>query len=479
MSAETRAIAPSDALDVELFISGAWCGGASSQPIIDPSTGEPVGRVALADRSALDEAIRAADQAFPAWAAMTGEARGAILRDAADLLAQRLPEIAAVLSRESGKTDGDATGELARSVDTLRWNGEQAGRTEGRILPGRAPGSHRLLVPTPLGVVAAFTAWNFPAVLTTRKLGAILAAGCTAVLKAAESAPATAAAIVRVLADAGAPAGTVNLVFGDPATVSQHVISAPEVRAVTFTGSTAVGRIIAGQAAAGLKRTVLELGGHAPVIIDADADALRAVRTTLPAKLGSAGQSCVAPTRYFVHRSHLEAVTRTLVDGFKRQIPGETVGPVIDEGRLDVLDQLVSDAQQRGATLLCGGHRLDRPGYFFAPTLLADVPADAEIMHEEPFGPIATINAFDTLDEAITAANATTYSFAAYVFTRSLITRQRVLADLEASNIGINQLAPSLPDAPIGGMRDSGVGYEGGRDGVAAFQHLRLISETL
>jgi succinate-semialdehyde dehydrogenase/glutarate-semialdehyde dehydrogenase len=420
------------------------------------------------------EAIAAAHAAFPAWAATPADARGAVLKRAAALLAERSADVAATLSREGGKTEAEARAEVGRAVETLAWNGEEAGRIEGRVLAGKTEGSRRLSLPTPVGVVAAFTAWNFPAVLATRKLGAILAAGCCGVLKAAEATPGTAAEVVRALADAGAPRGVVNLVFGDPPALSEQLIGAPEVRAVTFTGSTAVGRIIAGHAAAGPKRVVLELGGHAPVIVDADADIELAVTATLPAKLGSAGQSCVAPGRYFVHADRADAFAARFTDAMR----GAEIGPVIDAGRIAALERMTADAVARGGQLLCGGERIDRPGYFFAPTVLAGVPADADVMREEPFGPIAVINRFDDLGHAIAQANHTDYAFAAYLFTDSLRTRRRVLDELHASNLGINQMAPSLPDAPLGGMQASGVGYEGGREGIAAFQHLRLVSEA-
>jgi succinate-semialdehyde dehydrogenase/glutarate-semialdehyde dehydrogenase len=462
-------------MNVQLFVDGVWRDGAAGWlAVTDPATGQDAGRVALADAADLNAAIRAADEAFAAWAGLAADTRGATLKRAAALLAERTPTVAEILSREAGKTDAEARGELGRAVETLAWNGEEAGRVEGRVLAGKTGGSQRLSVPAPVGVVAAFTAWNFPAVLCTRKLGAILASGCTAVLKPAEAAPGTAAEIVRALADAGVPAGVVNLVFGDPAAVSEQLIGAPEVRAVTFTGSTAVGRIIAAHAARGPKRVVLELGGHAPVIVDESGDIELAVTATLAAKLGSAGQSCVAPSRYLVHERCADAFT----ERFTAAMAAAQTGPVIDAGRLAALERLVADAVARGATVRCGGSRLDRPGFFFAPTVLSDVPADAAILHEEPFGPIATVDRFSDLDDAIARANSTEYAFAAYLFTNSLRTRRRVIAGLHASNIGINQLAPSLPDAPLGGMQASGVGYEGGRDGIAAFQHLRLVSET-
>jgi succinate-semialdehyde dehydrogenase / glutarate-semialdehyde dehydrogenase len=463
--------------NTQLFIDGTWREGAGRLDVIDPATAHPAGSVALAGPDELDAALDAAQRAFPAWAATPGHDRGAILKRAAALLSERAGEVAAALSVESGKLPAEAAGEVARAVETLQWNGEEAGRIEGRVFgPAhpRAPGARRLSEPVPVGVVAAFTAWNFPAVLAARKLGAALAAGCTVVLKAAEATPRTAAEVVRALADAGLPAGAVNLVFGDPPRASEHLIGAPAVRAVTFTGSTAVGRIIAGLAVRGLKRCVLELGGHAPVIVAEDADVDLAVRATLPAKFGSAGQSCVAPSRFYVHAGRYEE----FVERFTAAARETPVGPVITAERLHAMRELTADAVAGGARVLCGGEADGGAGFHFPPTVLADVPDGARVMHEEPFGPIAALAPFTALDDAIERANGTEYAFAAYLFTDSVRTRDRVVAGLRASNIGVNQMAPSMPDAPLGGMQDSGYGYEGGRDGIQAFQHLRLVSET-
>jgi succinate-semialdehyde dehydrogenase / glutarate-semialdehyde dehydrogenase len=469
MSVETAA------RDAQLLIGGAWSDGAGGRlPLVDPATEATIGHVALAGPRDLDAAVAAAQRAFEPWAATPPHERGAVLLRAAALLRERTPAIAADLCAEAGKLEAEAAAELARAADTLQFNGEEAARIEGRVIAGRAAGGVRVSAPVPLGVVAAFAAWNFPAVLATRKLGAALAAGCTVVLKAAEQAPLTAAAVVRALADAGLPPGAVNLVFGDPARVAEQLIGAPAVRAVTFTGSTAVGRSIAALAAAGLKRCVLELGGHAPVIVAADADVGLAVRATLPAKLGSAGQSCVAPSRYLVHASRYEE----FCERFAAAARDAPVGPVANARRLAAMERLTADAVERGARLLCGGERAGDPGFFWAPTVLADVPGEAQVMQEEPFGPIAALAPFDELDDAIDRANATGYAFAAYLFTDSLRTREHVLARLRASNIGINQMAPSMPDAPLGGLDDSGYGYEGGRGGIHAFQHFRLITET-
>jgi succinate-semialdehyde dehydrogenase/glutarate-semialdehyde dehydrogenase len=483
MSAEVQA--PGAVGEVGLFVGGEWReGGTGRADVVDPSTERSTGSVALASPADLDDALDAATRAFPGWAATPSHERGAVLTRAADLLQERAPDIALALCAEAGKLPVEAAGELGRAIETLRWNGEEAGRLEGRLIQGRAPGSERLSVPTPVGVVAAFAAWNFPAVLASRKLGAALAAGCSVVFKAAEQTPRTAAEIVRAVADAGLPPGVLNLVFGDPAAVSAHVIPAADVRAVTFTGSTAVGRQIAALAARGPKRAVLELGGHAPVIVCEDADVELAVSATLPAKFGSAGQSCVAPSRYLVHASlYKELAERFMAAASALRVgapseDGAQLGPVISARRVGAMERLTADAARRGARVLCGGERLERTGFFWPPTVLADVAADALVMHEEPFGPIAAFAPFEDLDEAIARANDTDYAFAAYLFTDSLAARARVLRDLRASNLGINQMAPSMPDAPLGGTQDSGYGYEGGRDGIHAFQHFRLISEV-
>ncbi len=461
--------------DSRLFIGGAWRDCRAGQAdVIDPRTGEPTATVALASRADLDDALAAAEGASASWSAQPAHERGAVLKRAADLLETRADDVAAGLVLEGGKLPAEAAGEIARAVDTLRFNGEEAARVEGRIIQGRAPGATRLSIPTPVGVVAAFTAWNFPAVLATRKLGPILAAGCPVVLKAAEETPRTAGEVVRALADAGVPPGVVNLVFGDPAQVSQHLIGAPAVRAVTFTGSTAVGRIVARLAAAGPKRCVLELGGHAPVIVAQDADVELAVTSTLPAKFGSAGQSCVAPSRFYVHDSRYPE----FAERFTAAARIVEVGPVISERRLAAMEALVADARDRGARVLCGGERTGNGGYGFSPTVLADVPEEADLMREEPFGPIAALSPFRDLDDVLARANSTDYGLAAYVFTDSVRTRDHLVGGLRAGNIGVNQMAPSMPDAPLGGMQESGYGYEGGREGIEAFQHFRLVNQT-
>lgn len=483
MSAETTPAGPR--APVGLFIAGAWREGESGRaPVFNPATEVAEGAVCLASAAQLDQALAAAESARRPWAQTPAGERGAVLGRASALLRERTPQIARLLTLEQGKTLTESAGELGRAVETLAWNGEEAGRVGGRTLPGRARSAGRELVPAALGVVAAFTAWNFPAVLVTRKLGAALAAGCPVILKAAEEAPYTAAAIVQCLLDAGLLPGAIQLVFGDPPRVAAQLLASPVVRKVTFTGSTRVGKELAQLAAADLKRCTFELGGHAPVVVCADADIAAAVKATIPFKYTSAGQSCIAPSRFYIHRSrHDEFVDRFAAaskalrvgDGLVEE---SQMGPLANAGRVAAMERFTADAQRRGANLVTGGRRPQRPGWFWEPTVLTSVPEEALVMNEEPFGPIAPIAAFDEWDEVMARANRLAYGFAAYLFTGSLATAARFVEGIEAGNIGINQMSPSLPDAPVGGLRDSGYGYEGGREGIEAFLHFKLVSRT-
>ena len=470
---------------IKLFIDGVWrAGTAGEASVIDPATEEANGAVSLASTQDLDDAVASAASARKAWAAVPPAERGAILQRAAGLLRERTQAIARDLTLEQGKALAESAGEIGRSVETLAWNGEEAGRIGGRTIPGRAANSTRALVPSPVGVVAAFTAWNFPAVLATRKLGAALAAGCPVVLKAAEEAPYTAAAIVQCLADAGLPAGVVNLVLGDPPTVARHLIGAAEVRKITFTGSTRVGKELAKLAAPDLKRCTFELGGHAPVLLCEDGKVDAAVTATLAFKFTSAGQSCIAPSRFYIHRARyaefvdkFAAAARAIKVGNGLE-PDTRMGPLANTRRVSAMQRFAEDALAAGGSLVTGGHRLNSQGFFWAPTVLADVPDRALVMNEEPFGPVAPMAPFDEVEEAIARANRVPYGFAAYVFTQSSSVAAKFVAEIEAGNIGINQMSPSLPDAPVGGLKDSGYGYEGGREGIEAFQHMKLVSQT-
>jgi succinate-semialdehyde dehydrogenase/glutarate-semialdehyde dehydrogenase len=470
---------------VPLFIGDRWHpGSAGLLDVIDPATEATMGQVSLASAAELDAALASAATAQSSWRATPAGERGAVLVKAAQLLRARTADIARLLTLEQGKTLAESAGEIGRAVETLTWNGEEAGRIAGRTIPGRARGAQRQLVSSPIGIVVAVTAWNFPAVLVTRKLGAALAAGCPVILKAAEEAPYTAAAIVQCLADAGLPAGVVSLVFGDPPQVARHLLGSPVVRKLTFTGSTRVGKELARLAADDLKRCTFELGGHAPVILCADGDLDVAVKSTLAFKFTSAGQSCIAPSRFYIHRSRYEAfIERFAAAAQSLKVgnglaEGTQMGPVANPRRLAAMERFTRDAVARGAAIVTGGRRLEGSGFFWAPTVLRDVPDNALVMTEEPFGPIAPICTFGEVEEAIEKANALRYGFAAYIFTASLSTAARFVERIEAGNIGVNQMCPSLPDAPIGGLGDSGYGYEGGREGIEDFLHFKLVSQT-
>ena len=475
----------SNNFDAHLFINGQWQEGkAGKRDNVDPGNGQSIGIVSLATHDQVAAAIEAAEAAFPKWSKVPAVQRGIILKKASALLNERADELAHALLLEGGKTKVDAYGETNRTIEALAWNGEEASRVFGKVHTGVTEGSQRLSVPTPLGVAVTITPWNFPAVLVARKVGAALAAGCTVVLKASEFTPYSATVIIKALVEAGLPDGAVNLVFGDPAAVSEQLLSAPAVKIVSFTGSTHVGKLLAGQAAKNLTRCVFELGGHAPVIVWKDADPERVIQITAPAKFGTAGQSCVAPTRYLVHENLHDQIVKGLVAKAESlQIghgleEGTTLGPVAHAGRIKEFNDLIEDAVSKGAVIETGGQQVDRPGFFFKPTVLSNVPEDAKILFEEPFGPIATVQKITSVEQALKHANAAPYAFAAYLFTDSMRVRSQVVAELNASNLGINQTAPSLPDVALGGLGNSGYGYEGGSEGVLAYTQLKLINQS-
>ncbi len=464
-----------------LYLCGKWRPGKAGKfkPVIDPSTEQEVARVACAGSQDLEQALAAAEQSASMWRDTPAEERGRMLRVAADILRSRIDTASTILSEEQGKTIAQARGEFLRAIDTLTWNGNQAAVLSAPVPAGDGA---RVLVPEPAGVVAAFVPWNFPAVLTARKLGPALAAGCPVILKAPEEAPGAAAAIVACLAEAGIPSGVLNLVFGDPPAISAQLLASPIVRVVTFTGSTEVGRQLARLATDQLQRCILELGGHAPVLVFADSDLDAAARAIADYKFACAGQSCNAPSRIFVQSAVYDAFVQrlTAIAESIRVGPGNDpttqMGPVANPRRLEIMERMTLDATRRGATVATGGSRPKRTGYFWLPTILRDVPDSAAIMQEEPFGPILPTAPFATVEEAVMKANATRYGLAAYVFTGSAQLSEEVASRLVAGHVATNHLQGVPPDFPIGGINDSGYGYEGGVEGFRSFQSLKLIS---
>ena len=466
-----------------LFIDGTWREGRGGQrtAVLNPADESKLADLPLAEIADLDEALEAAARAFRLWRRTTAFERAAILERAAELLAERRAEIAFVVTCEQGKPLAEAGMEIDRCVDTFRWFAGEATRLVEEVYPKRPQGFRQKKVAEPLGVVAAFTAWNFPAILIARKLAPALAAGCSVILKASEEAPASAMALVKALEDAGLPKGLVNLVFGVPDEVSAHLLSQPRVRKLSFTGSVPVGKLLAVRAAEHLARCTLELGGHAPAVIFEDADLEKAVADCTAFKFRNAGQVCITISRFYVQ----ESVYGEVLERFAEKAnaiktgpgldPSSTMGPLANARRLAAMEELTGDAIGCGARVVLGGTRLGNQGYFYAPTVLADVPETARIMREEPFGPIAPFASFADEEEVVTRSNALEYGLAAYAFSADPARLDRMGRDLEAGMVGLNALTPALADTPTGGLKASGIGYEGGREGLEAYFHKKVL----
>jgi succinate-semialdehyde dehydrogenase/glutarate-semialdehyde dehydrogenase len=466
--------------DVQLFIDGVWRDGSAGggADFVNPATEECIGRVAHAGEVDVAAAIDAAEMAFLGWRDTEPAQRAGFLRCAAKLIEERSETAAIALTREQGKTLAESRAEFTRVVHTLEWHADAAlGVEQARSATDRSVS----VLPEPIGVVGAFTPWNYPAVIIARKLGAALAAGCSIVLKAAEETPSTAAFLIATLEEAGLPRGVVNLVFGKPPAISAQMLDSPIIRAFSFTGSTSVGKQLAGRAARSLKRCVLELGGHAPVLVFGDADLDATVKAVAAYKFECAGQSCNAPSRIYVQEFLYERFVEAFAEAARGLCLGDGLDPSTDMGpmanprRLAATKRLTDDARSDGARIVTGGERIRRPGYFWPPTVLVDVPDTAALMHEEPFGPVAPISRFSTFDEAIACANATVYGLAAYVFTRSNDTAEMAARAIAAGSVGINELEGVPPDVGIAGIKDSGYGYEGGHLGIEAFLNLKVV----
>ena len=471
--------------NVKLFINGEWTEGSSgkSEPIVNPATGQVLARLAHAGTSDLDEALHAADKGFKVWRKVSGYERSKLLRKAGEIIRSRADEIGAVMSQEQGKPLAEAKMETMLAGDIMDWFAEEARRTYGRIVPARGEGVMQLVVKEPVGPVAAFTPWNFPINQAVRKVSAALAAGCSVILKGPEETPASVAALVRAYADAGLPAGVLNLVFGVPSEISEYLIPSPIIRKITFTGSTPVGKKLAALAGQHMKRITMELGGHAPAIVFGDADVDTAVKQLAASKFRNAGQVCIAPTRFLVH----ESVYERFVDGFVKAAQklkvgdgmdaDSRMGPLANSRRIEAMQMFVDDAVAKGAKLLTGGKRIGTVGNFFEPTVLGHVPAGARIMSEEPFGPIAPVVSFSSFDEVVAEANRLPFGLASYAYTRSSKTVQAIGAAIESGMVTINHVGFALPELPFGGVKDSGYGSEGGTEAIEAYLNTKLITQ--
>ncbi len=472
--------------DVLLLIDGVWtkAEGGRSLPVANPATGETNGTVAHASRGDLDRALEAADKGFRVWRKISAYDRAKVMRKAADLLRERVDAIARLMTLEQGKPLAEAKGETLAGADVIDWFAEEARRAYGRVVPARAEGIYQLVLKEPVGPVAAFAPWNFPINQVVRKVSAALAAGCSIIVKAPEETPASPAELLRCFVDAGVPAGVLNLVFGVPAEISEYLIPHPVIRKISFTGSTAVGKQLAALAGAHMKRVTMELGGHAPAIVFADADMDAATRILSTNKLRNAGQVCISPTRFLVQ----EGVYDAFVEQFTARIKaakvgdgleaGTTMGPLANPRRIAAMETFIGDAVQRGATLRTGGNRIGNKGNFFEPTVLTDVPKDARIMNEEPFGPVAVISRFGTFDEVVAEANRLPFGLASYAYTRSAKTANAIAAAVEAGMMSINHHGLALPEVPFGGVKDSGYGSEGGLEAIEAYLNTKFVSQA-
>ena len=470
---------------LELLIDGRWIErtAAGVLDVLNPADAGLLGRLPLAGPAEVQAAADAAQRAFAPWSRTLPLERFRIIGRATALLRERASEIARVLTLEQGKPLAEALREVTLSADIIDFLAEEAKRLATRGMPPRAPNVLAQTVQrVPVGPVAAFTPWNFPANLPARKLGGALAAGCSVVIKPAEETPATCLAIARAFMDAGLPAGVLNVVAGDPASISEALIAHPAIAKVSFTGSTAVGRLLGEKAARHLKRYTAELGGHAPVVVCADADPIAVAKLAATAKFRGAGQVCASPIRFLVQRAIFApfrdafvAATRALKVGNGLE-EGVQVGPLIAERRVQAMQSLVDDAIRQGARLLAGGRRLDGPGFFYAPTVLEGASAGCRVQREEPFGPLALLDAFDDLDAAIARANALPEGLAAYAFTRDLALAHRLGVELQAGMVGINHFGVSQPELPFGGLKESGMGSESGLEGLLAYTDVKLVS---
>lgn len=470
--------------DTQLFVDGDWRDATEgrSLPVYNPATGREIGRVAHASVADLDHALAAAQGGFETWRDLMPAERSRIMRRAAGLLRKRADDISKLLTQEQGKPLAEAKGETLAAADMVEWFAEEGFRVYGRLVPHRSNAAIRqMVVKDPVGPVAAFTPWNFPINQIVRKIGAGLAAGCSMIVKAPEETPASPAALIRAFADAGLPAGVLGLVFGDPAEISEYLIASPVIRKITFTGSTPVGKLLAGLAGRQMKRVSMELGGHAPVIVCEDADVALAVRSAGAAKFRNAGQVCIAPTRFLVHESVKRAFAEalaTLADGIQvgdGLVEGTRMGPLANPRRLAAMNEFHQDALAKGATVLAGGARIGDAGNFWAPTVLSDVPLDSRLFNDEPFGPVAGIRGFDRLEEAIAEANRLSYGLAGYAFTRSLANADLLARRVEVGMLWVNTPANGTAELPFGGLKDSGYGTEGGPEALEAYLNTRTI----
>lgn len=469
---------------LEHYIGGAWVQPTSgkTQDVMNPSTNLAIGKLGLASKGDLDKALAAAQKGFETWRKVSSYERGKILKKVADLMRSRADEIAKVLTLEQGKVLAEAKVEVLGSADIIEWFAEEGRRAYGRIIPARADGVRNMVIQEPIGPVAGFSPWNFPVSQAARKIGGALAAGCSIIVKCPEETPGSPIGFVKCFHDAGVPPGVVNLVYGNPAEISEYLIPSPIIRKISFTGSVPVGKHLNSLAALHMKRATMELGGHAPVMIFDDIDADHVATVLHGMKTRNAGQVCVSPTRFFVQDKVYDKFVGKFTDLMKATKVGDgldpttKMGPLANPRRIAAMESFMQDAQEKGAKVATGGKRIGNQGNFFEPTVLTDVPKNARILSEEPFGPVAVMLRFKDADAALKEANSLPFGLASYAFTKDGKMAAKVADTLDAGMVSINHFGIALPETPFGGVKDSGFGHEGGIEGLNAYLATKFVS---
>ena len=469
--------------NLQLFIDGEWK-SRDGQPVLNPADDSVLGTVPHATRADLDAALEAAEKGFKVWSRTSPAKRAEIILKAAQLMRERIEELAVAMTLEQGKPIAQSRLEILRACEIIEWDAQEGRRIYGRIIPSE-PGMRHSVLRQPIGVVAAFSPWNFPTSSPARKVGGALSAGCSIILKASEETPAGAVQLVKAFADAGLPPGVLNLVFGKPAEISEYLIPQPAVRLVTFTGSVPVGKHLTALAGAHMKPVIMELGGHSPVIVCDDVDPVSSAVNSALAKSRNAGQVCVSPTRFFVEDAIYDRFTEAMTEkAASLKVgsgldPANQMGPLANERRIAAMEMLVTDAREKGARVMTGGGRIGNRGNFYPLTVLADVPDEARAMREEPFGPLALLNRVRNLDEAIEKANSVPYGLAGYAFTNSARKAERMAESVEVGNLSINHFVASSAETPFGGVKDSGFGREGGTEGLQCYTVVKNVSHLM
>ncbi len=472
------------AATLDHYIDGKWVQPTSgkSQDVVNPATNVAIGKLGHASKSDLDLALKAAEKGFATWRKVSAFERGKILKKVADLMRTRADEIAKVLTMEQGKVLAEAKVEVLGSADIIEWFAEEGRRAYGRIIPARADGVRNMVLMEPVGVVAGFSPWNFPVSQAARKIGGALAAGCSIIVKCPEETPASPIGFIKCFHDAGVPPGVVNLVYGVPAEISEYLIPSPIIRKISFTGSVPVGKHLNSLAGLHMKRATMELGGHAPALVfdDCETDAVAGLLAGM--KFRNAGQVCVSPTRFFVHEKVYDKFVGKFTDLAKGIKVGEgldpasKMGPLANPRRMTAMQSIIQDAQEKGAKVATGGKRIGNQGNFFEPTVLTDVPANARIMTEEPFGPVAVMIRFKDTDKMLTEANSLPFGLASYAFTKNGNMAAKVADALDSGMVSINHFGIALPETPFGGIKDCGFGHEGGIEGLNAYMSAKFVS---